>query len=439
VGLAKADLIAQKLKEILPSEHIIPYATWPEGWQQKLKGTVKDEIQSPWMAVPDTLDKLSATMASIHGDRAQVLLAGQGTKLGWGALSGQVDVLLSTRNLNRLVDHAVGDMTVTLEAGMRFTDLQSHLAKHQQWIPLDPAYPEQATVGGMLATRDAGSLRHRYGGMRDLCLGVTVVRSDGQVAKAGGRVVKNVAGYDLMKLFTGSFGTLGIVAEMTLRAYPLPECSGTVLVRGEDRAIADLTQSLLQSTLTPTSVDIFMGLEPLTLAVRFQSLAESVSAQMEQLCAMAKLLALSVETLAVSEDTAWWTQSATQILENSDPASVLCQIGVLSALAVPSLIQMQQAAAKRSVQIKGRIHVGSGLGQLRLTGSEPDCLGVVGELRSQCQQANGYLSVLEAPVFLKQSLDIWGYSGNALVAMRKLKERFDPQGLLNTGRFVGGI
>jgi glycolate oxidase FAD binding subunit len=440
--LSEIDAFIQKLKELVPSTEMISYESWPEYWQGQVKAAYKGDVNTLWMVSPKTVKDLSVLMTEVHRDRRSILITGQGSKLDWGAFARKVDIVISTQHLKQLVDHAVGDMTVTLQAGLRFADLQKILAQHNQWIPLDPAYPQQATLGGILAAKDTGSFRHRYGGVRDLCLGITLVRSDGQVAKAGGRVVKNVAGYDLMKLFTGSFGTLGIVTEMTLRAYPLPECSGTVLVKGESAALANLAQAILQSTLTPTALDVLTGLADFAagsfaLAVRFQSLSESVSAQIETLRKMAQ--SLTVETLEGDADNQWWPQAATQIQARPDRNSVLCQMGVLPALSVSSLAAIQQGAAQQSVQLQGRIHAGIGLGQFRLLGDEQDCASVLGKLRSHCEQSGGYLSILEASESIKQSLDLWGYSGNALSAMRKLKEQFDPQGVLNTGRFAGGI
>jgi glycolate oxidase FAD binding subunit len=445
-----ADAIAQKLAAVLPPESITPHDQWSQRWQGHLAAAYIGDGTPLLKVSPETVQELAAVVALAHQAHWRLLIAGQGTKLGWGIPAKKIDLLLSTRNLNHLVDHAAGDMTVTAQAGMTFSALQTLLAKHNQWIPLDPVYPAQATLGGILATRDAGSLRHRYGGVRDLCLGLTFVRSDGQIAKAGGRVVKNVAGYDLMKLFAGSFGTLGVVTELTLRTYPLPERSGTVLVRGEGgadswcKAIASFTQDLKQSTLTPTAFDIWTGQdaasEGVTLALRFQSLAESVLAQTDRVCEMARLLSLKTETISNGSDADWWAIAAASLRESNEPDAVLCQIGVLPALSVSSLVTMQQKAVQASVVLQGRIHASSGVGQLRLTGTATDCRGLVGDLRSLLEQAgDGYLSVLEAPLILKQNIEVWGYSGNALATMRKLKEQFDPQGGLNPGRFVGGL
>jgi glycolate oxidase FAD binding subunit len=422
---------------------INPYDQWPQAWQQHLKAAYVGDAASMQMVSPKTVKDLASAVVQAYQEHLKLLVAGQGTKIGWGIPAKKIDLLLSTQNLDALVDHAVGDMTVTAQAGMTFDALQTLLAKHNQWIPLDPVYPDQATLGGILATRDAGSLRHRYGGVRDLCLGLTFVRSDGQIAKAGGRVVKNVAGYDLMKLFAGSFGTLGIVTELTLRAYPLPECSGTVLVRGEMGEIALLVQDLRQSTLTPTAFDIWMGQDStsndITLALRFQSLGESVLAQTERVCEMRRSQSLKAEIISEGDDSEWWSTAAQRLRESAEQDTVICQIGVVPASAVSCLATIQQKAAQMSVVLQGRVHASSGVGQLRLTGTEMDCRRLLGDLRSFLNQSGGYLSILEAPLSLKKAVEVWGYSGNALAAMRKLKERFDPQGGLNPGRFVGGL
>ena len=159
--------------------------------------------------------------------------------------------IVSTQKLDRLIAHAVGDLTVTVEAGMKFAKLQEILATAGQFLPLDPAYPDRASIGGIIATADTGSLRHRYGGVRDLLLGITFVRADGKIAKAGGRVVKNVAGYDMMKLFTGAYGTLGILTEVTFRVYPLPTTEGTVILTGAADKLANLAKILLSKYFDP--------------------------------------------------------------------------------------------------------------------------------------------------------------------------------------------
>jgi glycolate oxidase FAD binding subunit len=428
------EAIAPALSQILQAQQILPFEAWPETWQQQVEASCGGKVPLH-LVLPDTDLELAAVMSLAHRHRWRVLIAGQTTKLSWGALGRDVELVVSTQKLNRLIEHAVGDMTVTVEAGMRFADLQILLAKHRQWLPLDPTYAAQATLGGILATRDAGSLRHRYGSLRDLCLGLSFVRSDGQLAKAGGRVVKNVAGYDLMKLFSGAYGTLGIATEMTLRVYPMLATSKTSLVTGDAAAIGNMIEELLQSTLTPVAMDIEVKSpsEALTLRVQFQSLPESVSAQIERVQAMAQERSLPFKLLTDEVDS--YSQANASLVDGS----ILCQVGVLSAQTVSSLVALRRIAVERSLAMAGRIHAGSGLGQFRLSGNEATAKEVLIKWRSHCEQSGGFLSVLEAPASLKQNMDVWGYSGSALGAMRKLKEHFDPKGLLNPGRFVGGI
>lgn len=425
--------IAPTLSHILNPEQVLAADGWTERWQHHINlsclGTMPEAL-----VLPQATAELAAVVSEAQKQDWRILVAGQGTKLSWGHPSRDIALVVSTQKLNRLIDHAVGDMTVTVEAGMRFADLQALLAEQRQWLPLDPAYPAQATLGGILSTRDAGSLRHRYGSLRDLCLGLSFVRADGQVAKAGGRVVKNVAGYDLMKLFSGAYGTLGIVTELTLRVYPMLSDTGTVAVTGIAAAVAEMTQELLQSVLTPVGVDLWASsqTDDLTLLVQFQSLPESVLAQIETIQVLARSRSLTATVLANPES------GPLEVL----PEEILCQVGVLSAESASSLEAFRNLAAAQSLSMQGRIHAGSGLGTLQLgqigENSAAD-EAVLSAWRAHCKAQGGFLTILEAPVALKQSLDVWGYSGSALNAMRKLKEHFDPQGLLNPGRFVGGI
>lgn len=435
------DSVRQQLMTLLPTQQVVAYEAWPKTWQAAIQSAYVGDAQILPIAVPYSVDELAATMAMAYANRWQVLVMGQGTKVDWGGLTRQADLVISTSGLTKLRDHAAADMTVTAEAGMPFAQLQSLLSTQQQWLPVDPVFAPQATLGGILATRDTGALRHRYGGIRDLCLGLTFVRSDGKVAKAGGRVVKNVAGYDLMKLFTGSFGTLGIVTELTFRTYPLPEASATVLLRGAVDAIATFAHQLLQSSLTPVAADLAIDSEPTvaTLGIRFQTIPESITAQIQHIKTWAASTPLSVKELSSSSEAQWWQQGQALAESTSESEAVFCQVGILPALAVSVMDQMRHSALTHSMQLQGRLHIASGLGKLRLCGPVSEYKTVLTELRSQCERAGGYLSVLAAPQSLKQTFDLWGYSGNALAAMRTLKKRFDPEGCLNTGRFVGGI
>ena len=207
-----------------------------------------------------------------------VLVRGSGTKLGWGAVPHSIDVLISTARLNAVVAHRHGDLTATIQAGATLGYVNRTLGQHRQWIPLDPPGADRATIGGLVATNDSGPRRHRYGAPRDLIIGVEFARADGRLAKGGGIVVKNVAGYDLPRLMTGSFGSLGVIVAATFKLYPLTAASRTLVV--ELPAAADLgtlAGRILSSHLTPTALEF--ATHPLRLLVRFESIEASVQQQ----------------------------------------------------------------------------------------------------------------------------------------------------------------
>lgn len=386
---------------------------------------------------PETCADLAKVVELAAEHRWRILPMGQGSKLSWGGLGSGAEMLLSTARLNRVIDHAVGDFTITVEAGMRLGELKNRLAAAGQFLAIDPLYPEQATIGGIVATADTGAYRQRYGGVRDRVIGLQFARHDGQIVKAGGRVVKNVAGYDLMKLLTGSYGTLGVMTELTLRLYPRPLQSKTVLLRGVPENIGKAVQQVRQSGLTPAALDLLLTLpaenESLTLAARLQGIAAGVAEQTQRLETIAKPLALTWEALDGADDESFWQQLTARSQDSQD--TVLCKVAIHPTEMVSFLTRVQQALPKSNGL--ARFHAGSGLGLLRLPSRRAS--QVIPELRSRCTSAAGFLTILEAPRELKGKLDVWGYSGNALATMRALKDRFDPHRLLSPSRFVGGL
>jgi glycolate oxidase FAD binding subunit len=382
--------------------------------------------------MPTTASELAELVTIAHHQRSPLLVAGNSSKLDWGGVVTEAKTIVSTQKLDRLIAHAVGDLTVTVEAGMRFDRLQQILATAGQFLPLDPAYPLQATIGGIIATADTGSLRHRYGGVRDFLLGINFVRADGKIAKAGGRVVKNVAGYDMMKLFTGSYGTLGILTEVTLRVYPLPPNSGTVTISGAVEQLVEVAKILLASTLTPIAIDVLsrafsqqlgIGNTP-SLAVKFATLPASIAEQSAQLLDIASKLGLTGVSWQGEQAEQLWNGIQTGIWGTS---LIGCKLGVRSTAAVATISRLDDLTDNIS---KGVIHLGSGIGACAI-----DRATDISTLRSHCESAGGFLSVLQAPVEVKQKIDVWGYRGNAVALMRALKQQFDPHSILNPHRY----
>jgi glycolate oxidase FAD binding subunit len=466
----------EELESIVGPSGICPWEDTQPFWQERIETAVAPDTKIDSTVYPNTQAQLAAVIAWARQNRCAVLPCGSGSKLDWGGLvqldsdppqpragtgappllrgkqdvvkvplfkgdlGGSLDaealVAVSTSRLNRLVEHAVGDLTVTAEGGMKFADLQQILAAAGQFLAIDPAYPQQATLGGIVATADAGSLRHRYRGVRDMLLGISFVRSDGQIATAGGRVVKNVAGYDLMKLFSGSYGTLGVISQVTFRVYPLPEASATVVLIGETDALARSTQILLSSALTPAAVDLLspelvakLGLGKGTgLIVRFQSIADSVKEQSARLLEVGEKLGLQANICRENDENQLWQTLAETIWNSAKNSAIICKIGVRPSESVKLLEEFPVQDAL--------IHAGSGLGVLRFETATAETLL---QIRRGCEAKGGFLTVLAAPIALKQELDVWGYTGSAIDLMRRIKQQFDPQNILSPNRFVDGI
>jgi glycolate oxidase FAD binding subunit len=433
--------IAQQLTSILSPTAI---CTWEEieATQQNTIQKVTENSPPSCVVYPNTQEELGEIIGCAHKNHWRVLACGNSSKLTWGGLTKDIDLIISTQRLNRIVEHAVGDLTLTVEAGTKFTDIQELVGKERQFLALDPAYPQTATIGGIVATADAGSLRQRYGGVRDMLLGISFVRYDGKIAKAGGRVVKNVAGYDLMKLFTGSFGTLGIISQVTFRLYPMSEASQTVVLVGATDSLAEANKILLASALTPIAIDLLstelvnrleLG-KGIGLIARFQSVSESVKEQSNRLLEVGEKLGLQGSVFSDNDETSLWQRLQSSMGEVGAELAIACKIGVLPTAAVNTLTQLDKLAPESI----GLIHASSGLGLIKFDSSKLPSQTIL-QMRNFCQLNNGYLTLLEAPLAWKKQLDVWGYSGNALDVMRKIKQQFDPDNIFSPHRFVAGI
>ncbi|PZO40545.1 MAG: FAD-binding oxidoreductase [Pseudanabaena frigida] len=435
--------------DLIGSDNVVPFERLePHLSQRVVHSLTPDSLQPACVLYPKTIAELSRAIALAYEHRLRVLPCGNSTKLDWGGLVSRADVVISTSRLNRIIEHCVGDLTVTVEAGIKYEDLQAVLAKQGQFLAIDPPYASNATIGGMLSTSSAGSLRHRYNSVRDMCLGIEFVRSDGEVIKAGGRVVKNVAGYDLMKLLTGSYGTLGITTGITFRLYPLPEYTQIVIITGASEAIALAQKKISTSVLTPTACDLLsasaiskLGFgNSIGLVIQFSSLKASVIEQCDRVAMLAKELNLQVH--AIDNGQEFW-QKLEKLIWQSDRRNlehptksyyVVCKLGVLPSASTSILLQCEQIFGNQSYYLQ--IHVGSGLGILQVEDRESlDILGAqISNFRSIVEAHNGFLTILESPQELKFNKNVWGYTGNANDLMSKIQQQFDARGLLSPQR-----
>ena len=390
------------------------------------------------VATPGNIKEVSRLLAWANGRGLKVVPCGARTKLDRGNAPAGCDILLQLGNLSRIVEHAAGDMTVTAQAGVRLSDLQGVLAGAGQFLAIDPPVP--GTVGGLVATGDSGPRRIRYGGVRDLILGVTFVRADGVVAKGGGKVVKNVAGYDLPKLLTGSLGTLGVIVEATFRLYPLASASATVVSQGMPVTDAGkVAASILNSTLVPTGIDYFSDSDraEAVLAVRFEGSPGSVGAQAER---VAEMMGIGrAQTLVGEEEVALWRQFDT-IAHTTEEGTVLARL-IAPVTELPGLVGIaQKAAGEASMQLSVRAHMGHGHALLRWhEPSTSEAVRLLRDLRRQAEACGSNLVVWRAPAEVRSQVDAWGDAGEGVGLMRRIKAQFDPNGTLNPGRFVGGI
>lgn len=392
---------------------------------------------------PEHEDEVATLLAYANREGLKVLVRGGGTQLHTGFPPTGGDILISTARLNKLVEHAPQDLTVTVQAGMTLVNLQNALVAARQWLALDPMLAPEATIGGLIATNSSGPRRLRYGGVRDQIIGVRVVLADGTIAKGGGKVVKNVAGYDLPKLFTGSLGTLGVIVEATFRLYPLPVTSRTVTITSSNLPLlCNLAVQVIGSTLVPTIIDILGSSDTpdsYTMAIRFETGEESAEAQCSTFTAMANRVGISegVQTMQGDDEARFWLSMNEQMNDKAS-SDITVKASILPTDVAQWLSQLQRVTQQSHFTTRWRVHAGHGLIFARLTGDDASLTKAVDELQQAAMARRGSLVVLDVPVALSQQLDVWGPS-SSIEVMRRIKARFDPNGILNPGRFIGRI
>jgi glycolate oxidase FAD binding subunit len=394
-----------------------------------------DGVPAAFVVQPASTEEAASTLRSCSSNDVPVVVRGGGSKLAWGAPPERVGVVLSTTRMSSVIEHAAGDLVAIAQPGVRLADLQATLAATGQMLALDP--PEEgATLGGIVASAASGPRRLRYGTPRDLVIGLTVVLSDGTIARAGGRVVKNVAGYDLGKLFAGSFGTLGLIAELTLRLHPLPEARRAVEVSvGTPEAALAAVRLATSATLVPSAVEL--SWEAGADEGRVRALYEGVEPGVEAQASRIRSLLSHPSTRGIGSprvNDAWAAasepSSAATVKLTHPPAELSRAIGAAWA-----------AGDRHHLGARLSGHAATGVTFVRIGGgAEPSSLAaMVGDLRSFATELGGAAVVLAAPPEVKRAVDVWGRGGDALELMRRVKERFDPTGTMSPGRFVGGI
>lgn len=387
---------------------------------------IEDHVLS---VAPADASQIAAILRFASANGLALTPAGSGSKLAWGNPVAAA-VRMDLKRMHTLREHAWQDMTCTVEAGCTWSAMQAALARHRQMVALDPLWPERATVGGIVAANDSGALRLKYGGLRDLIIGMTIVLADGTLARTGGKVVKNVAGYDLHKLLTGSFGTLGVIAEVNFRLHPVEEHARTWTMIGEDVAqFAESLRELLDTQMIPASVQLRTESQKCAIDIRVAAVPECLD---EHDVRLKKIFG----AIAPNESGGAVWQARQQLFEKQD--AVVLKVSLLPNEICAVLSELRHWTAAEGMEVSA-VAQASGLMTVAVRPAAHALITVVDRLRAKLRTSGGSVVALQIPGTLRNHLDVWGCESNALPLMREIKRRFDPNCILNPGRFVGGI
>jgi glycolate oxidase FAD binding subunit len=372
------------------------------------------------VVAPANSEEVAAILRLAQDNHFAVVPWGGGTKQGWGYPVAPA-VILETHRLNVIREHTWQDMTCTVESGCTWASLQTALAQHGQCVALDPLWPASATVGGIVATNDSGVLRLRYGSLRDLVIGMTIVLADGTIAHTGGKVVKNVAGYDLHKLMIGAFGTLGVITSVNFRLHSIPQSTQSFTFSAPAaEPLGAFLLKLLHQQLSTLSIQLRGATEGFHLDIQLASLPEVLHTQADLLESLARVEGLSIEGASA----AVWDARQQQLAHVND---FVCKATMLPSEIAPFAERVRSLGGESVTQATG----------IMTAGFPASAAGQLPQLRRELEAAGGSLMVLKQPAETK--LDCWGTLPDSLPLMREIKHRFDPERILNPGRFLGGI
>ncbi|NOT57318.1 MAG: FAD-binding oxidoreductase [Deltaproteobacteria bacterium] len=402
-----------------------------------IDGRVPQEI-----VFPESTEQAAGMLHVAAEHQRAVSPVGTGAFLHIGGLPRRYDLALCLQRMNRVLDYQPTDMTIAVEAGISLARLQQVLGEQNQWLPIDPPWPERVTVGGLIAMNLSGPSRFSQGTIRDFLIGIKVIRADGTVIKSGGRVVKNVAGYDLAKLYCGSFGTLGVIAEAIFKIRPRPEAR-TVVALGfptAEQAMAVVLR-VLGTELQPTLIELTncdvgeLGAKrsPYQLYIGFAGSVEEIAYQHNRL---QEIAGASGEQQSALPD-------AIRDFPVSGDAALRCKVSLLPSQITPFCQAVEEESPVRGLSVEMVAHAGNGILYCRLpqrdNPSREKLLSFVDWLRILAKKLGGTVVIEAIDPTLKDRVDVWGHVGSSFPLMKRLKETLDPQGMINPGRFVGGL
>ena len=446
--MVKESLLHNLLESALDSQRVFP--------REEAASYAVDGIIPQVAVLPVTVEEVAEVMRLASREDAAVIPWGGGTAISLGNTPRRYDIALCLSRLNQVVEHEPADLTATIQAGKSLADLQRHLAESGQFLALDPPSGQDATIGGILAVNASGPSRHAYGTARDLILGMRAVQADGRIIKAGGRVVKNVAGYDLSRLLIGSLGSLGIIVEACFRLAPLPSAARTAVVslpsaREAWRFVAQTANLSLRAVelLNATAVrqTAILG-EPtkdgyaLVLAAAGEPAA--VEHSLKEISELSRrAAAASFAEVDEGDQDRLWQAIAGLARSSPSDASLVCKAAVLPSQ-VPTLSeQIETAGREPGLEPLLVSHLTTGIVYSAWPLPQDDdaqrALDLANTLRQAVARLGGSLVVEACPLPLKEKIDVWGEPAGDFPLMQRIKEQFDPQGILSPGRFLGRL
>ncbi len=389
---------------------------------------------------PERVEDVQLVLTEAARSGVSAVPIGGGTHLGAGNTPDSYDVAVSLRQMNRIIAHEPADLTVTVEPGLRVDDLQRALALHGQFLPLDPPCDAEATIGGVVAVNACGPRRHAFGTARDWLIGTRVVHADGTVSKSGGRVVKNVTGYDMHKLYVGSLGTLGVLVEATLKIAPLPHSESTLTIacrsaeQGADLILAAHDAGLglhAAELLSPPASHAVLGQSNWSVLMRVAGGAQAVARSLREIESAASATGSTIETL---DSPATWDAWAAVFR----PQALSFRISVMPSHVGEATQVLDRRLTGGSAQLSATATAGLIRANLAVH-SDAYSVSLVDAAREIAAQFNGALVIDAAPPALKREIDVFGPTRSDFATMKRLKAEFDPKRILSPGRFAGRL
>jgi len=380
------------------------------------------EHQHVQVAQPASAAELGQIVRDAAAQGIAVFPLGGRTMLHIGYRPNKPGVGVDLRNLDQVIDYPARDMTITVQAGITIAKLQEILAKENQQLPIDVPNPEQATLGGAIAVNASGPRRYGYGTLRDYVIGISFINDQGQEVKAGGRVVKNVAGYDLMKLQIGALGTLGIITQATLKLRPIPEASSTVVFDCPETQLAARLDDLHRSPTRPISLDVWTTQKGYyQILVEFEGNREGVEWQVRTLNQPGAQATSSTGPVACAPD--WCEVRRYTFRANTLPSRLAGFMSIARSISIPTL----------------HAHAGNGILYSHFDDLTLDQARTMLKTLQDAARPQGNVVVIRCPVEWKSELPIWGKPRGDYALMKRVKQALDPGGIFNPGRFVDGM